>query len=217
MTDDRLIFMLGEELKHPLIMIKALAEQAANPAIEAESRRALRTIDNILYLQQLSTGQQQLKLTTVHAGSTLTQVANAMRSLSIERGCETEIHIQNGIPPVYSDPYAFRYGLESLWQAVIGMAEKSSAVNWEVYRSGKNIRVLVTNNSLKLDKVVLSNTQDNAGKTRQPFIGMSGPATDLITAQQLFGLLGARIAKVRRTGTSGLSVTLPISKQLALV
>lgn len=217
LPDGRLTFMLGEELKKPLITIQALAERSSDTAIQSESRRALRTIDNILYLQQVSAGQQQLNLTTVHAGSALAQVAGSLRSLSIEHGCETEVDIQSGIPPVHADSRVLRCGLESLWQAVIAMTERPSAVAWKVYRTNKGIRVVVTNNSMNLDKMTLSRFNNIAGKTRQPIVGVSGPATDLLTAQGLFGLLGTKLIKVSKTGTSGLAVTLPISKQLALV
>lgn len=213
--DSKLVFMLGEELKKPLTAIKALAESSGHNAVQLEARKALRTVDNILYYQQLASRQTELSFTTVHAGSTLTNVSHALVPLSLERGCETEIYIQSGVSPVHADPNVLRFGIESLWQAVLGMTNKPSPLSWQIYRSPNGIRLTIANSSLDLSKVKLSSS--TAGSATQPFKGISGPATDLITAQSLFGLMGAKLSKFKKDGRQGLSITLPISAQLALV
>lgn len=215
--EEALIYMLGEELKKPLTTIKALSESSENQAIVQESRRALRTIDNILYYQQIYRKQEQLQFTTVHAGNTLKQVEYALRPLSLERGCETEIHVQGGLAPIYADPAALKHGLESLWQAVLGMTSRPSSLNWHVYRLENSIRIMVVNSGLQLDKVVLTERAGRAGKSRQPFAGLAGPSTDLLAAQGIFSLLGGKLAKAQKQGEQGLAISLPISTQLAFV
>lgn len=214
--NDALLFMLGEELKRPLTTIKALAEQTDNRSIQLEARKALRSVDNMLYFQQIATNQQQLKFTTVHVGNTLTQVAYDMRPLTIEKGCTTHIQIQPGMTPVHADPVALRTGIESLWQAMIGMTSKPSSVNWQIYKSRHGIRLSVFNDSIDLTSVQLSK-KNAGGKVRQPFQGIAGPATDLITAQGLFDLIGSKVTKVYKDGQHGLAITLKQSTQLALV
>ncbi len=213
--DSKLVFMLGEELKKPLTAIKILAESSGDSSVQLEARKALRTVDNVLYYQQIASRQTQLKLTTVHAGSTLTNVSHSLVPLSLEKGCETEIQIQSGISPVHADPGILKSGIESLWQAVIGMTSKPSTVSWQVYRSPKGVRIVVVNSSLDLSKVNLSTV--TVGKASQPFKGVSGPATDLVTAQSLFTAMGAKLSKVRKDGLEGLAITLPVSMQLELV
>lgn len=216
--EGNLIFMLGEELKKPLTAIKALAENnSGKTAISLEARKALRTIDNVLLYQQLSSDQLALELTPVHIGNTLTKVATDLEPLSIERGCETEIYIQSGISAVDVNMQVLQSGLESLWQAVLGMTERPSPLNWHVYRAGNGIRVVVTNNSIDLSKVTLSSAQSSVGNSRQPMAGIAGPATDLLTARSMFELIGGNLSKMHKDGNSGLGITLPISPQLALV
>lgn len=217
-AEHKLVFMLGEELKVPLTAIKLLAENGSDAqAISLEARKALRTVDNMLLYQQLSANQTMLQLEPVHVGSTLTQVANDLAPLSIQFGCETEVFIQSGINTVDVDSSLLRAGIESLWQSVLGMTDRPSPVVWHVYRNNQGIRVAVINNSLDLSKLKLANSYKNAGKSRQPFSGIAGPATDLVTAKGLFSLLGSKVTKITKEGQQGFAVTLRPSAQLALV
>ena len=215
-SHDKAVFMLGEELKQPLITIKALAESTENTAIQLEAKRALRSIDNLLYYQQVARKQQSLQFTTVHVGDALTDVSHRLQPLSLERGCETEIKIQSGIAPVYADPTALRLAIESLWQAMIAMTQRPSPLNWHMYKSNNAIRLTVINSSLDLSRVHFS--RQNLGNfTKQPYSGIAGPATDLLTSNGIFTLLGGQLTKVRKDGLPGLAISLPISKQLSLV
>ncbi|MFT4532512.1 MAG: hypothetical protein ACI9T8_000535 [Candidatus Saccharimonadales bacterium] len=218
LNEGNLVFMMGEELKKPLTVIKALSESSTiGSPITLEARKALRTIDNVLLYQRLASEQTELVLTPVHLGSALTQVAADLQPLSIERGCETEVFIQSGIATVDVDRAALKSGLESLWQAVLSMTERPSPLSWHIFRTSKGIRISITNNSLDLSKVSFASTSSNIGRSRQPIAGIAGPATDLLTAHGIFEMLGSNLAKITREGKSGLAVTLPISAQLALV
>jgi hypothetical protein len=217
-TEHKLVFMMGEELKKPLTAIKLLAENSAGlNAIGIEARKALRTVDNMLLYQQFSSEQVALVLEPVHVGSALSIVAQEMRALSIEFGCETEVFIQSGMATADVDGSVLRSGIESLWQAVLGMTERPSPLSWHVYRTAKGIRLVVVNNSLDLSKVNLSRSSTHAGNSRQPFAGIAGPATDLVTAKGLFTLIGSQLTKVTKEGQQGLAVTLRPSAQLALI
>ncbi len=217
-NEDELVFMLSEELKKPLTVIKSLAEVSSDGTlINLEVRKALRTIDNVLLYQRLLAEQTTLKLEPVHLGNTLTKIINELQPLSIKHGCEVEMFIQSGIATIDTDATVLQSGIESLWQAVLSMTQRPSALNWHIYRSHPGIRVAITNNSIDLSKVSLTTAKDTAGRSRQPFRGIASPATDLLTACGLFGLLGSRIAKIHKSGQSGLAATFPISAQLALV
>lgn len=217
-AEHKLVFMMGEELKKPLTAIKLLAENKSDSkSIGLEARKALRTIDNLLIYQQLSSDQTALILEPVHIGSTLTDVAHDLRPLSIEFGCETEVFIQSGITSVNVDRSVLRSGIESLWQAMLGMTERPSPLSWHVYRTTQGIRIAVINNSIDLSKVKLNHSLSHAGQSRQPFAGIAGPATDLVTARGLFDLIGSNVTKVTKEGKHGFAVTLRPSAQLMLV
>lgn len=219
-AEHELVFMMGEELKKPLMAIKLLAESSAENSrtIQLEARKALRTVDNVLLYQQLAADQTSLDLAPVHVGSTLTQVAAELRPLSIEHGCETEVFIQSGISAVDSQPAVLRSAIESLWQAMLGMTQRPSPLTWHIRRSSQGIRIAVVNNSIDTAKVSLQKSATcSAGSSRQPFAGVTGPATDLLAAQGIFEKLGVRLKKAQIEGRQGFSVTLPVSAQLRLV
>jgi hypothetical protein len=217
-AEHELVFMMGEELKKPLMNIKLLAEsQDAYSTIGLEAHRALRTIDNVLLFQQLSSDQLSLTLEPIHVGNTLTNVATQLQPLSMEFGCETEVFIQSGINTVDVDNRVLKSGLESLWQAMLGMTQRPSTLSWHVYKSPKGIRIALLNNSVDLSKVSFSKNHETAGSSRQPFAGVAGPATDLLTASGLFTILGTSLTKIKKEGQQGLAVTLKASTQLALV
>lgn len=216
-SEHDLVFMMGEELKKPLTVIKALADtKSDDETISIEARRALRTIDNILLYQRIAKDQMSLALEPVHLGSALIDVVESLRPLSMAFGCETEVFIQSGTMPVDADRSVLTAGIESLWQAVLGLTKSPSAVSWQLQRKSNGARLIVTNATLDISKIAL-NRHTQAGKSRQPFSGHAGPATDLLTAQALFHTLGARLSKYHTDSASGFTVTLKNNPQLALV
>ncbi len=223
-TAQEIVYMLGEELKKPLTTIKALSELNQNSAansITLEVKKALRTIDNVLLHQQLTDRQTYLDLGPIHIGSTLTDVANDLKPLSISYGCDTEVFIQSGLSSVHAHPAALKSGLESLWQAVLQMTLKPSTMTWHVYKShikSEGVRISLTNSSIDLSDVSLgASSTKNAGHSKQPITGVSGSSTDLLTASNFFHLVGGKLQKTKKDGKTGFAVTLPLSTQLSFV
>jgi|GEM_PF-2338840 len=215
------VFMMGEELKKPLTVIKALAEYShendQSRTIILESKKALRTIDNMLLFKRIDADQLALQLSPVHVGSTLTQVAHDLQPLAAGRGCETEVFIQSGISSVNAHAGALKSSIECLWQAMITMTEKPSAMTWHVSRNKNGVQVSLTNSSIDLSRVALGRKNVAIGSSSQPYMGVSGAATDLILAHKLFLILGGTLRKTKKQGSEGFTVTLPISEQLAFL
>ena len=218
LSDISMVHMIGEELKKPLTTIKALAElKDSKETISLEAKKALRTVDNILLYKTLLSDQTKLIKEPVHVGSTLTQVVNDLAPLSLERGCETEVFIQSNITTVDVDRKVLKSGIESMWQAVLGMTERPSTLTWYVQKTSKGIQITVMNNSIDLSRLHINADIKKVGKSRQPIIGAAGAGTDLYAANGLFDLLGSNLKKTKRDGLEGLSVTLPKSPQLSLI
>jgi len=215
------VFMMGEELKKPLTVIKALAEYShendQSRTIILESKKALRTIDNMLLFKRLDADQLALQLSPVHVGSTLTRVAHDLQPLALEHGCETEVFIQSGVASIDGHSAALQSGIESLWQAVLSMTQKPSAMTWHVSRHNKGVQISLTNSSIDLSRVALRRKNTAIGTSSQPYMGVSGAATDLILAHKLFLILGGTLRKTKKQGSEGFTVTLPISEQLAFL
>jgi len=215
------VFMMGEELKKPLTVIKALAEfgheNDQTRAIILESKKALRTIDNMMLYKRLDSAQTALDLGPVHIGSTLTRVAHDLQPLALEHGCETEVFIQSGIESVSAHSGALKSSIECLWQAVISMTQKPSAMTWYVSRSKGGVQITLTNSSIDLSHVSLKRDNPAIGVSSQPYKGVSGSATDLVIAAKLLDILGGTLRKTKKHGINGFTVTLPISEQLAFI
>ena len=216
LSNQDVLFLIGEELKRPLSTIKLLAESQASPdKISLEAKIAMKTLDYILLFQRISHQQQELQLEPVHIGSALTAVKYDMEPISLQRGCETEIYVQSGVSAVDANRQVLRSAIESLWQAAIGLTQRPSPIRWHIYNSSSGIRLVVTNNSIDMKDIALDVSKTTPSK--QTNAGLSGPATDLLTAQGMFGALGTTLRKTRIDGLQGISVTLPHSQQLTLV
>lgn len=210
-----LLFLLGEEIKQPLIAISQLSElKDSGSSINAHAKEALRTIDNILLYQRVSSGQTALKLEPVHVGSTIRDVSEVMEPLMRTAGCRTEVRIQHSLSPVDVDRQVLNGALQGLWQALMSTMTDPSEIVCRAHRTKGGIRLSLT--SLKADVTNLSFKRANV-KSFQPMSAVAGPVTDLLAAHGMFELLGSSLTKTEGKTFSGFGVTLKISQQLQIV
>jgi signal transduction histidine kinase len=213
---DSLLFMLGEELKSPLTTISMLAEQGESESIKAEAARALRTIDNILLYQRVSSEQQSLHLEPLHVGHTLTRALHTLQPLAKTTENTTSIHIQHGIRTITADAEVLYAGLVGIGQAILSLQDHASTTIWETTQTRHGVRIVVRSPKIQLEDVHIA-AKTAVGWSRQPFKGLPNAGTDLVTAQGLFGLLGSVLRKTRRQGMDGLVITFRPSDQLTLL
>lgn len=212
-----LLLLLGEELKRPLVSIRQLAEMAESELSEqmsAHAKHALMTIDNILLYQRMSSGQTNLNLEPVHVGSAIHEAAKQVEPLMREAGCRTELIIQHSLQPVDADRNLLTSAIVSLWQGLITTANPSSDIICQAKKTPFGVRISIHSKSINIGNINFSTANK---KSSQPIKGISGPATDIITAQGLFELLGTGISKSSYNNTVGLGATLQISRQLQMV
>ncbi len=215
--EQELLLLLGEELKQPLVAIAQLAELQAEKgtAVHAHAQKALKTIDNMLLYQRIHTGQTALQLEPVHVGSTIQEVMHTMEPIMRAAGCRTEIVIQHGLRPVDVDRRLFSSALQSLWQAFLGTVQTENAeIICKASKTPRGIRVSLHSTAAVIGDVRFA--RPNSAST-QPLSGVAGPATDLLTAHNMFTLLGSELTKSFSSTTTGIGVTLPISAQLQMV
>jgi hypothetical protein len=216
--DISMAFMLGVELKNPLIALKLAAERAGNETSVRQAEQALRTIDSVMLYQRLQASQQQLALEPIHIGSVMTDVLGTMQTHLDSLGYESEIHMQHGITTVDADKNALRTGLECMLEAMLSAAHRPSPITWHVFKAKDGIRISMTNNSVDVAGLTMPSIDQLHGST-QPVQGLAVAATHLVTAQGIFGALGGTMRKVRRSGgkMQGFGVTLRASQQMTLV
>ncbi len=218
LPDRAMSFLLGQELKAPLIALKLQAESSGSTQSVIQAEHALRVIDNVLLYQRIQTDQHELELGPVHIGSALTEVLTQMQTYLDSVGCEAEVYVQHGITTVDSNRSALVSALESMLQSIVAAAKRPSPVSWHVFRVKDGIRISLTNNSVDLSTISMPSAQGFTTST-QPVQGIAGPATSLITAHGLLDALGGTMRKVHRRGgeEQGFGVTLQASAQLMLV
>ena len=210
-----LLFLLGEELKQPLIAISQLSElQGHDETVNVYAKKALRSIDNMLLYGSIHSGQSQLRLEPVHVGSAIHDVSVAMEPLMRSAGCHTDIKIQSSLSPVDVDKRVLQGALQGMWQALLGTITKPSDVICRAQNAKGGIRVSITSSGANIDELSLA--QANT-KSTQPVKSIAGPATDLIAAHGMLELLGSNMTTSRGKQAVGFGVTFRVSKQLQVI
>ena len=211
----RLLFLLSEELKQPLVSIAQIAElEDGGAMIHAYAQKALRTIDSVLLYHGLSSGQISMKLEPVHVGGTAQAVAEVMGPLMRAQACTAELDIQSSLQTADIDRKLLLSALQSLWQAVLGSLDSPSRIVCRVQKISKGVRLSVLSPAAQLDNLRL---REHSKFSSQPITALAGSSADLLTASSMFELAGARVTKTASKDMKGLGVTLRLSKQLQLV
>lgn len=210
-----LLALLGEELKQSLVSIAQLSElETSNTQVNAQARAALKTIDNVLLYQRVHSGQTSLRLEPVHVGSTMHSVANSMEPIMKAAGCRTELHIQHGLTTVDADRRLLESALHSLWQALLNTIDEPADIVCQARKTPQGVRLSLHSRNISRDNIQLNSTNLESS---QPFASVAGPATDLLAAQGLFGLLGTQLNKSSRGKFISIGATLRPSRQLQMV
>lgn len=210
-----LLYMLGEEVKQPLIAISQLSElKDKGELINVQAKKALRTIDNILLFNRINSGQTALSLEPVHVGSTIADVAYDMEPLMRQAGCQTEIRIQKSLSPIDVDRQVFRGAVQGLWQALLSTMPSNSNVRCTAQKTSDGVRLSLTSRDAVVENLSLKNANYNS---LQPITAIAGPASDLLAARGMFSVLGGELTKTEGTRLSGFGVTLKTSQQLQML
>jgi hypothetical protein len=212
-NEDYLLLLLSEELKQPLIAINQLSEinrtDVVAQSIGVQSKRALRTIDNIMLCRRIHSGQIKLHFEPTHIGETARQVSITMNDMLTQQACSSRLILQNELGVMNADKRVVRAILESLWQGLALASSGKDQIICSASRTKGGIRVSLRlkNDNLTAVSMVLS---DNS---MQPVKGLAGPAADLIAAKELCRVAGLSLTKTSRS----IGVTIPFSQQLQLL
>jgi len=213
--NEELLFLLGNELKRPLVNIAQLSEIGnRDQLIRIQAQKALNTIDNMLLYKQLVGGQASLDFRPVHVGSVIHEVMNMVEPQMKMKGCRVEMAIQGSLQPADIDRRLLAGALLGMWQALIDMVQSSGQIICSADKIHGGIRLSLMSREFQLDE--LNMARANTGSS-QPMTGVSGAAVDLLTASSMLGLAGSKLTKSRRRGMSGIGMTLRPSRQMQLI
>ncbi len=213
--DTELLYLLGEQLKNPLVQIAQLSELGdKDQMIHAQAQRALNTIDTVLLYRRFATGQTKLRFEPVHVGSAISQVATLIEPQMQMFGCRAEFDIQQSLGLVDVDRQLLKRALLSLWQAFISTAKDTTIIRCGAHKTARGIRVTISGNGEGFDVVSLAKVNT---KSTQPLTSFAGPAADLLAARGMFSLAGSTMRATRVKGAQGFGATLRISQQMQFV
>ncbi len=212
-----LMTILYEEVKAPLVNIVQLSElDNKNKIINAKAKKALRTLDNINLYKKVSSSQIALKLEPVHVGGTINEVANELEPLMRSAGCRLNVEIQGSIGAADTDKQVLKGALQSLCQGLLDTVNKPSDIVFTARKIPTGLRVSVLSDAVCFDSVKVSFKNANYSSS-QPINSIAGAAADILTAREMFSLLGADLGKTSQKNLQGFGATLNISKQLSMV
>lgn len=207
--------LLGEELKIPLVSILHEAELGrASSQVDAHARQALRTIESLLLYQRVCSGQLALNFEPVHVGSTMQEVASKMKPLMHHNNCRLRLDVQHGLHPVNADRRFLEAALLSLWQGFVTTIDEGSEIVCQARRAKNGVRLSLLSQSTTLETVHFSHINVSSA---QPLAHAEGTSLDLMTAQQLFGVLGGSLGRSHSRDGYGIGATLPLSHQLHML
>ena len=149
----------SHELRTPLATIIGYAETLADEApadegmrkrfggtIEAEARRMLRIIEDLMSLSRIEAGRYQAPSETVDLGEIAKVAIEQTGPLAERRGCRVESDIETGLPPAAGDFGQLLQLADNLIANAIryGCNDASAAVMVSVKRDGSRLHLAVS-------------------------------------------------------------------------
>jgi hypothetical protein len=222
-TDERLLHVLAEQLKLPLLQIAAQAEAGHQTAdgTAGIARAALRMIDG--YVLATGTAQTALSLEPVSISATLQDVAHALTPHAKRYDCRLEVQVSGRYGPVMAHQQGLEQALLILGQSFIeaqteAQTGQSSRVVLATHRSARGLVAGIFDGQEAITADMLRRAKALTGTARQPLTtGSAGNGAGVFVANSLLQLMNAPLQVARHAKLNGLASTFIPSQQLSLV
>lgn len=226
-ANERLLKVLAEQLKLPLLQIARKAELAAGAkditalsSIGYTADMALRLVDSYLLSVQLQS-LPFLELEPVSVSAVLQDTAHALNQLAKQYDCELEVHLQGKYQPVMAHRQSLEAAYATLGYAFIEShpdATKKHHVILGAHRSGSGLVAGIFGNQEGLNADMFRRGKALFGSARQTVPGVSPAAgAGIFVADSLLSSMDAPLHLSRHNKLAGLAATLVSSRQLQLV
>lgn len=217
--EERLLRVLAEQLKIPLLQIAQAAELGQSERLRdigITAERALHLVDSFVLAAEVD--QQQLQLEPITLSSVLYDAAQTLQPLADQYDCDLELHLEGKYRPIMADRHTLHAGLVMLGQSFIeaGSTTRPKVV-LAAYKSRNRITAgLFAENELPADR--FRRALQLYGHARQAMPSLQAAAgAGLFVADALFGAMSAPLQTARHHNLNGLAATFLPSAQLALV
>jgi hypothetical protein len=230
-TDDRLLQLLGEQMKLPLLQIARQAELArmsAGPAellesIELAADGALKLIDSYLLSLRLAHSQASLQLEPVSVAAVLNDTAHQLGHLARQYECKLELHLSGRYEPIMAHRAGLEAALMSLGYVFIEgqsamPAQKQTVIKLAAHRSKSGIVAGMFASTDGLSADMYRRARRLYGQAHQPLTSLpASSGAGVFVADSLLASMSARLRIAHHQKLTGLAATFMPSSQLNLI
>jgi hypothetical protein len=230
-VDERLLQVLAEQMKLPLLQIARRAElgklngesETSLSSIELTADGALQLIDSYLLSLKLARAQASLELEPVSLSAVLSQTAHQLDKLAKQYNCELELHLSGRYEPIM----AHRAGLEAALTSLgyVFIEAQSSAphktrpiLKLAAHRGKAGIVAGMFADLEGLSAEMYRRGRSLFGHGRQPLTQLTASSgAGIFVADSLLASMQARLRIAHHQKLTGLAATFNSSNQLRLV
>lgn len=228
-TSQRLLRVIAQELKLPLLQIARQAElagldvtksQSVLRNIELSAQQALWFVDGYLLAEQLA-GQASLEFEPITVASVLNDTAHSLAALARQHGYELQLSLSGRYGPVMAHRRGLQAALVGLATSIIGADAPQGhkpVLTLAAHKSRQGIVAGVFSTNQSLSQAVLRQGRGLYGQASQPLQAFSSkPSAGVFMADMLLNAMQTRLRVAQHNRLTGLAATLPLSQQMALV
>ncbi len=230
-ASERLLNVLAEQMKSPLLQIARRAElaQLANGSrtaleqIELTAESAIRLLDSYLLSTKLAQAQSYLQLEPVSISGVMSDSAHHLAKLAQQYNCELQLHLSGKYEPIMAHRAGLEAALTSLGYVFIesqGAAEHKGRpiVKLAAHRSRSGIVTGMFTDADDLSANVFQRARLLHGRARQPLSNLTaGSGAGVFVADTLLACMSARLRIAHHQKLTGLAATFLPSHQMSMV
>lgn len=230
-ADERLLQLLAEQIKLPLLQIThqaELARSAEHPheyinTIEDISGSSLKLLDSYLLSLRLARAHASIQLEPVSVAAVLNQTAQALSGLAKQYSCRLELHLSGRYEPIMVHRAGLEAALTSLGYVFIEAQSvlpdnKHAIVKLAAHRGKTGIVAGMFANIDGLSADMIRRARHLFGQARQPMNHLTASSgAGVFVADSLLSSMSARLRIAHHQKLSGLAATFATSSQLNLI
>lgn len=219
-ANERLLQVLAEQLKTPLLQIALQAELNTNEPLETAdiARSALRLIDG--YVLATDTGQQtNLPLQPVSLSATLQDTAQRLQVHARQYSCQLEVRLAGRYGPVMAHQTGLENALTILGQSFIeAQTNPGQRIILGAHRTKQGLVAGVFTSGEAITTDMFRRAKALTGSARQPLTtGQVGNGAGVFIANSILERMASPLQVARHNALNGLASCFVPSQQLTLV
>ena len=229
-ADERLLQLLAEQIKLPLLQIARQAELARSTdqpfellsSIEDTADSSLKLLDSYLLSLRLARASSSVQLEPVSVAAVLSDTAEGLSKLAKQYDCKLELHLSGRYEPIMAHRAGLEAALTSLGYVFIeaqsAAADGQAVIKLAAHRGKTGIVAGMFANIEGLSADMFRRAHHLFGQAHQPLSHLTaGSGAGVFVADSLLASMSARLRIARHQKLSGLAATFPTSSQLNLI